>query len=224
MKKKHTLPADIERTSMGIIADELRSMGIVLPPENDSVVRRVIHTSADFDYAKTLHFTPDAVRYGVQALKDRAVIVTDTNMACAGISKPSLSKLGTQAVCYMANDQIIQEAKREQTTRAAASMSYAVSQHEDAVFAIGNAPTALIRLSELIRKGYRPRLVIGVPVGFVNVVESKREIFSLCTQCGIPAIVAMERKGGSTIAAAICNALLYTAADTLDPAARGWQG
>lgn len=224
MKQKHTLPADIERTSMKIIADELQEMGISLPEECDSVVRRVIHTSADFEYAKTLHFTPHAVRCGIQAMQNGAVIVTDTNMAKAGVSKPSLEKLGSEVICYMAEELIAQRAKQEQTTRAAVSMSYAAQQYDNAIFAVGNAPTALIRLSELIRAGYRPKLVIGVPVGFVNVVESKQELFDLCMQHDIPAIVAMGRKGGSTIAAAICNALLYTAVDTLDPSARGWQG
>jgi precorrin-8X/cobalt-precorrin-8 methylmutase len=124
----------------------------------------------------------------------------------------------------MAEPTIAELAKKDQTTRAAASMTYAAQLYPNAVFAVGNAPTALIRLSELMREGLRPSLVVAVPVGFVNVVESKEEIFSLCETYHIPAIAAMGRKGGSTVAAAICNALLYSAADMLDPSARGWQG
>ena len=224
MKTTHTLPADIERTSMRIILQELTERGITLPEETQEVVRRVIHTTADFEYADNLKFTRGAVAKGVAALQRGAVIVTDTNMAKAGVSKPSLAKLSGTVECYMAEPDIAALAKQQGTTRAVASMTYAAQQHPDAVFAIGNAPTALIRLSEMIREGLRPSLIVGVPVGFVNVVESKNELFDVCEQYGVPAIVAMGRKGGSNVAAAICNALLYTAVDALDPSARGWQG
>lgn len=217
---QHIQPADIERTSMAIIAEELAMRGIVIPPEHEAVVRRVIHATADFDYAENLCFTPDAVRFGTEALAGGAPIVTDTNMALAGISKPSLAKLSGTAHCYMADPVIAALARTQGTTRAAASMLYAAECYPGAVFAIGNAPTALMTLTQRIQDGLRPALIIGVPVGFVNVVESKEALFSVCTTYGVPAIVAMGRKGGSGVAAAICNALLYTAAGTLDPAAR----
>ncbi len=224
MTTKHTLPADIERTSMRIISQELEARGIVPDPRYEAVIRRVIHTTADFDYARNLAFTEDAVAHGVDSLKHGAVLITDTNMAKAGVSKPSLRKLNTRVECFMAEEAIAQRAKQDGTTRAVASMTYAAERYPNGFFAVGNAPTALLRLSELLREGLRPSLIIGVPVGFVNVEESKRELFEVCQQIGVPAIVAMGRKGGSNVAAAVCNALLYTACQALDPSARGWQG
>lgn len=225
MKREHILPADIERTSMAIITKELEERGIVIPEERAAVVRRVIHTTADFDYAENLHFTEDAVHKVVAKLtKGNAVIITDTNMALSGISKPSLKKLGAEAYCFMADPDIEKQAKDQGTTRAVASMVYGAARYPEAFFAVGNAPTALLKLEELIEEGLRPSLIIGVPVGFVNVVESKERIYEVCEKYGIPAIVAFGRKGGSNVAAAIVNALLYTAAGTLDPSNRGWQG
>lgn len=210
---------------MSIIAKELEERGIVLPRENQAVVRRVIHTTADFDYAENLRFTPDAVTLITEALRKGAVIVTDTNMARSGVSRPSLAKLGGEVLCYMADPQVAAAAKENGTTRAVASMHHAAEVHPNAVFAIGNAPTALFALCDRMETtSFRPAAVIGVPVGFVNVVESKERLMEVCTRLGVPAIAAMGRKGGSSVAAAICNALLYTAADTLDPANRGWQG
>lgn len=224
-ERTHTLPADIERTSMGIITEELRERGIMIPEEHAAVVRRVIHATADFDYAENLRFTDGAVETAVQTLlRSSAVIITDTNMALAGISRPSMEKLKAAAFCYMADPEIAEQAKQQGTTRAAVSMVHGAERYPQAVFAVGNAPTALLKLEELIRDGLRPSLVIAVPVGFVNVVESKERIHTVCEENGIPAITAFGRKGGSTVAAAIVNALLYTAADTLDPAKRGWQG
>ena len=220
--EKHVLPADIERTSMAIISRELEEAGIVLPAENAAVIQRVIHATADFDYVENLRFTPDAVAKGVRAMR-RGVIVTDTNMACAGISKPTLARLGGEAHCFMAEPAVAEEARRQETTRAAVSMARALETWEHPVLAVGNAPTALLRIVELLEEGKRPALVIGVPVGFVNVVESKERLLEACQRHGVPAIVALGRKGGSNVAAAICNALLYTAAGQLDPAARGWQ-
>ena len=211
MEYKHTLPADIEKTSMQIISAELTEKGIQIPDENLAVVRRVIHTTADFDYATNLTFTEDAVKRGIEALKQGKTIITDTNMALSGVSKPSLKKLSGQAFCFMADPEIAAMAKADQTTRAVASMKHAASLYPDAVFAIGNAPTALIYLSEQMRQGLRPSMIIGVPVGFVNVVESKEEILALCREYDVPAIVASGRKGGSNVAATICNALLYMA-------------
>ena len=224
MTPQHHLPADIERTSISIITRELDELGLTPPPETAAVVKRVIHTTADFDYAKNLRFTPGAVQAAVRALQRGAVIVTDTNMALAGISRPGLAKLGCEAVCYMADPAVAEAAKQAGTTRAVAAMHRAAREHPGAILAVGNAPTALLSIAEEIEAGLRPALVIGVPVGFVNVVESKETLFAICEQHGVPAIAAMGRKGGSNVAAAICNALVYSAAEMLDPSARGWRG
>ena len=224
MTPQHHLPADIERTSISIITREMDELGLTPPPETAAVVKRVIHTTADFDYAKNLRFTPGAVQAAVRALQRGAVIVTDTNMALAGISRPGLAKLGCEAVCYMADPAVAEAAKQAGTTRAVAAMHRAAREHPGAVLAVGNAPTALLTIAEEIEAGLQPALVIGVPVGFVNVVESKETLFAVCEQHGVPAIAAMGRKGGSNVAAAICNALVYSAAEMLDPSARGWRG
>ncbi len=224
MTPQHHLPADIERTSISSITRELDELGLTPPPETAAVVKRVIHTTADFDYAKNLRFTPGAVQAAVRALQRGAVIVTDTNMALAGISRPGLAKLGCEAVCYMADPAVAEAAKQAGTTRAVAAMHRAAREHPGAILAVGNAPTALLTIAEEIEAGLRPALVIGVPVGFVNVVESKETLFAICEQHGVPAIAAMGRKGGSNVAAAICNALVYSAAEMLDPSARGWRG
>lgn len=224
MTPQHHLPADIERTSMGIITAELAARGLTVPPENAAVVKRVIHTTADFDYAENLRFTPGAAAAGVAAMRAGATVITDTNMALAGITKPGLAKLGGQAACYMADPEVAARAKAEGTTRAVAAMHKAAAEHPGAILAVGNAPTALLTIAEQIEAGLRPALVIGVPVGFVNVVESKERLFVTCEAHGVPAIVAMGRKGGSNVAAAICNALIYSAAEMLDPTARGWNG
>ena len=216
------LPSQIERGSMAIIREELLARGISPAPGTEAVVLRCIHASADFDYAENLRFTPDAVEKAVTALQNGAHIVTDTNMALAGVSKPGLERLGGEVHCFMAEPEIAQIAKARGSTRAAASMDFAAAHLPNAVYAVGNAPTALFALAERIEHGLRPALVAAVPVGFVNVVESKERIFRLCTECGVPCIAAMGRKGGSSIAAAVCNALIYTAAGMLDPAERGW--
>lgn len=221
---EYTLPADIERESMRIIEGELADRNIDVPEENLTVVKRVIHTTADFDYGGNLKFTEGAVKRAVGALQAGGrVFITDTNMALSGISKPSLEKLSASAFCYMARLEIMERAKAEGKTRAAVSMEQAAKEHPGGIFVSGNAPTALITLSKLIREGLRPALVIGVPVGFVNVVESKEELFSVCGEADVPAIVAFGRKGGSNVAASICNALLYQAVDMVDPLKRGWQ-
>ena len=217
-----TKPAEIERGSMDIIRAELGARGIVLPAENAAVILRCIHASADFDYAENLRFTPGAVTRAVEALRHGACVVTDTNMALAGVSRPGLLRLGGGAYCFMAEPLIAERARQQGTTRAAASVDYAAERYPGAVFAFGNAPTALLRIAEKIEAGLRPALVIGVPVGFVNVAESKERALKTCKAYGVPAIVALGRKGGSSIAAAVCNALIYTAADMLDPTERGW--
>ena len=197
MNGKHTLPADIERTSMAIITQELAAAGIELPPQHAAVVKRVIHTTAAFDYAQSLCFTPDAVARGVAALRQGVSIVTDTNMAKAGVSKPSLAKLGGTVACFMADGDVARAAQENGTTRADAAMEKAAREYPGAVLAVGNAPTALLRLEALIADGLRPALVVAVPVGFVNVVESKERIFAACRAADVPAIAAMGRKGGS---------------------------
>lgn len=201
------LPGEIERHSFSIITRELG--GRAFPPGVGDVVKRVIHTTADFDYADTLCFSPGAVEAGVAAFQSGCTLVTDTQMALAGISKPSLQKLGCTAVCYMSDPQVAAAARHNGTTRAVASMDKAAALDGSAVYALGNAPTALLRLCAQMEQGLvRPALVVGVPVGFVNAAESKERL--LCFD--VPYIVARGRKGGSTVAAAICNALLYRAA------------
>ena len=216
-----TRPSEIERESMAIIERELAVQGIVLPAENAAVVRRCIHASADFDYAENLRFSPDAVARAVGALRAGVKIVTDTNMALAGISRPGLARLGASACCFMADGEIARAAKERGTTRAAAAMDYAAEHCPGAILAVGNAPTALLQIAEQIEGGLRPALVVAAPVGFVNVVESKERVWVSCLAHDIPCIAAMGRKGGSSIAAAILNALIYTAADMLEPEKRG---
>lgn len=203
-----TKPAEIEQESMRIIAAELEARGLVIPEEERAVVMRVIHTTADFDYATGLRFTPGAVPLAREAMRGGA-IVTDTNMALAGINRVALARLGCTAQCTMAEAFIAERARERGVTRAAVSVDWAAEHCPGAIFAIGNAPTALLRLAEHIEAGLRPALVIGVPVGFVNVAESKERALTVCESCGVPAIIALGRKGGSSVAAAICNALLY---------------
>jgi precorrin-8X/cobalt-precorrin-8 methylmutase len=212
-------PAQIERESMAIIEYELNTRGYVLSEETKALVMRVIHTTADFDYAENLRFTSNAMRLAQTALRG-GTIITDSNMALAGISRPALQKLGCSTYCYMAEPLIAQTAKERGVTRAVASMDHAADLFPGAVYAIGNAPTALLRLTEYIEEGMRPALVIGVPVGFVNVVESKERALAVCEKYGVPAVIALGNKGGSTVAAAICNALLYQAADLTAPESR----
>ena len=190
MTPQHHLPADIERTSLSIITAELAELGLTPPPETAAVVKRVIHTTADFDYARNLRFTPGAVAAGVKALRAGTPIITDTNMALAGITKPGLARLGGTALCYMADPEVAALAKAGGTTRAVASMQRAAQEHPGAVLAVGNAPTALLTIADQIEAGLRPALVIGVPVGFVNVVESKERLFATCEAFGVPAIAA----------------------------------
>ena len=215
--KTYTRPADIENESMRIISAELKEQGIEIPGNCEAVVKRVIHATADFEFAKTLTFV-----CGKCMDLHRKTIITDTNMALSGLSKPSLQKLDCKAFCFMADPGVAAAAKENGTTRAVAAMEYAAERYPGAVFAVGNAPTALFKLAELMECGLRPALVIAVPVGFVNVVEGKEEILCACRKYEVPAIVARGRKGGSTVAAAILNALLYEAAGMLAPESRGW--
>lgn len=201
-------PMDIERESFRIITEELGDRR--LDPMQAPILKRVIHTTADFDYADNLYFSPDAVQLAIDALKGGATVVTDTQMVLAGINKRTLEKLGGRACCFMSDADVAEAAKEQGVTRARVSMDKAARLGENVIFAIGNAPTALIRLRDMIDEGYRPKLVIGVPVGFVNVVASKE----LILETGVPCIVARGRKGGSNVAACIVNALLYMIDET----------
>ncbi|MCR4813613.1 MAG: precorrin-8X methylmutase [Lachnospiraceae bacterium] len=206
-KIEYVLPGEIENRSFEIIGDELKSRGIILSKDTEFVTKRVIHASADFEYADTLTFSPHAVETATKLLLNGADIVTDTNMALSGIHKKTLEKLGGKVHCFMADEEVAKLAKESGQTRAYVSMRKAAEIEKDVIFAIGNAPTALISLYEMTeKKEYRPAFVIGVPVGFVNVEASKEMIMDT----GIEYIVNRGRKGGSTIAAAICNALLYS--------------
>ena len=197
-------PEEIELASMRTIASEMDPW--TGPEENLPIVKRVIHTTADFEFQKTLRFTDGVVGKAREALRAGTTIVTDTMMAAAGISKKSCSALGIEIVCRMSNPEIAAEAKERGVTRAVVSIETAVRETPNAIFAIGNAPTALIRLCELIDEGKaHPALVVGVPVGFVNVIESKERL----ARTDVPSIIAMGRKGGSPIASTILNALLY---------------
>lgn len=199
-------PMDIEKRSFEMISEILEADGIMLEPENEAVIKRVIHTTADFEYVKNLVFSENAVQKGIEALKGGCDVVTDTQMARSGINKTALSKLGGEVHCFMSDEDVAAEAKECGTTRAAVSMEKAAKLKKPLIFAIGNAPTALIKLDELIKSGrIAPKLIIGVPVGFVNVVESKELIMN----SAVAHIVARGRKGGSNVAAAIVNALLY---------------
>ena len=215
-------PMDIEKRSFAIITELLGDRR--LDPENELVIKRVIHTTADFDYVDNLAFSDHAVEKGIAALRAGCDIVTDTQMAKAGINKTILASLGGEVHCFMSDADVAAEAKERGVTRAFVSMERAAALEKPCIFAIGNAPTALFSLEALMETGkLRPALIIGVPVGFVNVVESKERLFAVCEKHGVPAIVAMGRKGGSNVAAAICNALIYSAAEMLDPSARGWK-
>lgn len=201
---EHIAPMDIEKRSFEIITELLGEKQ--LDPENEPVIKRAIHTTADFDYADNLVFSPHAVQRGMEALRGGCDIVTDTQMAKAGINKTILGRLGGQVHCFMSDEDVAREAKARGVTRAIVSMERAAKLPKPCIFAIGNAPTALICIRKLIDAGkLTPALIVGVPVGFVNVVESKELILELDT----PHIVARGRKGGSNVAAAICNAMLY---------------
>ena len=193
-------PMDIEKESFATITREL---GEHQPPaELAPIVKRVIHTTADFEYADTLYFSPDVLEQAKAAIYGGAHIITDTTMALSGINKKAAARFGCKADCFIADPDVAAEAKARGVTRALVSMEKAARLGEPIIFAIGNAPTALIRLYELIES---PKLVIGVPVGFVNVVASKE----LIIESGAPCIVARGRKGGSNVAACIVNAILY---------------
>lgn len=205
-KVEFILPGEIEKRSFEIIEEELQERNILLPKEQETVIKRVIHTSADFEYAHTMAFSEGAVKKAKELILNGADIITDTNMGLAGINKKALARYGGEVRCFMAEEAIACAAKERQITRAAASMEKAAGIKKPLIFAIGNAPTALLRLYEMIQaEEYVPEFIIGVPVGFVNVVAAKE----LIQKTKVPYIINLGRKGGSNVAAAICNALLY---------------
>ena len=206
LKLEYVLPDEIEKRSFEIIESELGDR--IIPDEIKPIVIRVIHTSADFDYYDNLCFSENAVKIAIDAIRKGVVFVTDTNMAKSGINKTALEKLGCEAMCFMSDKDVAETARKNGTTRATASVDKAAALGRPIIYVVGNAPTALIRLYELMESGtFCPELIIGVPVGFVNVVQSKEMIM----ESGVPYIIAKGRKGGSNVAAAICNALLYMA-------------
>jgi precorrin-8X/cobalt-precorrin-8 methylmutase len=203
-------PEEIEAKSLAIIGDELRRLrgdsAVERDPLEETILRRVIHASADFDYDRNLVFTHDAAKAALNAVRRGCVIVTDTLMVLSGINKRALAETGSGVQCFIADEDVARAASANHTTRSAAAVDKAAALKEPLVFAVGNAPTALLRIRDLVKEGVlKPEAVIGVPVGFVNVVEAKEAMFEL----DVPCIIARGRKGGSPIAAAIINALLY---------------
>ncbi len=208
MDIEHISPKDIEKKSFEIITEIIKKEypDKIIPKEQQAIVKRVIHTTADFEYLYTLCFCNDAIQKGKLALQKGACIVTDTQMVKSGINKKFVEYLGGEVYCFMSDEDVAEVAKKQNITRAVASMQKAAQLQKPTIFAIGNAPTALIKIYELVKQNkIKPELIIAVPVGFVNVVQAKELILSL----SVPAIVAKGRKGGSNVAAAICNALLY---------------
>ena len=205
MNINYMQPSDIEQESFRIIRRELSESGRSLPGDIEPTVIRVIHTTADFEYADTMVFSGDVITRAKEALRKGAHIVTDTNMALSGINRKILGRYGGEAHCFMADDDVARIARENKVTRAYVSMEKSKEIKAPLIYAIGNAPTALIKLAEMIDEGFRPELVIGVPVGFVNVVEAKE----LIMKRDVPYIINRGRKGGSGVAAAICNSLLY---------------
>lgn len=196
-------PEEIEAKSFEMITEMLGDR--TFPPKQEGIIKRVIHTTADFDFADDLYFSDGVVEKAIEAIRSGSHVVTDTQMAAAGIRKASLARYGGRVISYMADETVAAEAKARQVTRSRVCMERGAADPNNRIFVVGNAPTALVRLVELIREGsLSPALVIGVPVGFVNVVESK----ALLKACGVPCIISEGRKGGSPVAAAIVNAIL----------------
>ena len=211
MDIEYVRPSEIEKRSFEIISRELKDRGIALDERYAPVIKRCIHTTADFDYADTLVFSKDALDVFKSLIVNGAAIVTDTNMALSGINKKELEKYGCSIHCFMADEDIADEAVRRGVTRASVSMEKAMTMDKPVIFVIGNAPTALITLRESDDRGYRPAVIVGVPVGFVNVEAAKELIIN----SDIDHVINKGRKGGSNVAAAICNALLYMMRDGL---------
>lgn len=208
MKIENIKPDQIETRSFEIITEILGDRE--LDPRYEAVIKRCIHTSADFEYADSLYFTDGVIERIQSAIKGGAYIVTDTKMAQAGINKRRIQKYGGEVLCFIGDEDVAAEAKKRGVTRSLVSMEKASRLDRPVIFAVGNAPTALLSIYDLVKAGkLDPVAVVGVPVGFVNVVESKERIIEL----GVPSIVARGRKGGSNIAAAIINAIQYKIED-----------
>lgn len=201
-------PLEIELESFRIIDREAGPHDF--SPQEWQIVRRMIHTSADFDYLRTVRFHPKAIPMGLEALRAGTPIITDTHMGRAGIRKPELKRFGVAVNCYVDNPGIHAAARSSGSTRAEAAVDAAVADVPEGMYVIGNAPTALLRLIERVRSGQaRPALIVGLPVGFVNAAESKAALAEL----DYPYITNTGRKGGSNVAAAVVNALLLLAAE-----------
>jgi precorrin-8X/cobalt-precorrin-8 methylmutase len=199
-------PHEIEALSFQIIDGEAGGHGF--PAEQWQVVRRVIHTTADFEWQAMIRLHPRAVAGGVAAIRRGCPIVTDTHMARTGIRRRDLMRFGGTVNCYMTDERVFETAARENSTRARAAVDVAAPEITGGIFVVGNAPTALLRLIELIEQGTAdPALVVGLPVGFVNAAESKARLM----ECDIPYITNVGRKGGSNVAAAVVNALIILA-------------
>lgn len=206
MKIENIKPMDIEAKSFEILTSILDEQGKEVDPRYEHIIKRCIHTTADFDYADSMYFTEGVTERITDAIEKGAVIVTDTKMAQSGINKKIIEEKGGQVLCFIGDEDVAKEAKERGVTRALVSMEKAAKLGKPVIFAIGNAPTALISIVDLYNEGkLDPVAVIGVPVGFVNVVESKERLI----ESGIPCIVARGRKGGSNVAAAIINAIQY---------------
>jgi precorrin-8X/cobalt-precorrin-8 methylmutase len=208
----HLRPEEIETESFRMIDEEAGPH-----PWSTSewpIVRRVVHTSADFEYVRTMFMTTGAVAAGVMALRAGRGIVTDTTMVLAGISKPKLARFGIPASCFVADPGVATEAAALGVTRSILAMRRATADPHNGIFVIGNAPTALFELLRQVREeGLRPDLIVGLPVGFVGAAESKEELVTIASEYGIPFITNRGRKGGSNVAAAIINALLILAGE-----------
>lgn len=206
MAFREVKPANIEKKSFEIITEELREMGKTVDPRYEHIVKRCIHTSADFEYADSLYFSEDVDSKISEAIRQGAYIVTDTAMARSGINKKTIEYFGGQVLCFIADPTVAEEAKERGLTRSYVSMERASKLDRPVIVAVGNAPTALASICRLHEEGkFDPVAVIGVPVGFVNVVEAKEMLM----ETDIPCIVARGRKGGSNIAACIINAIQY---------------
>lgn len=206
VKLEQLSPMEIERRSFAIIEEELAEQNSYLLPEQAPIIKRCIHTTADFEYTSSLCFSPDALEKAHTAICQGASLVTDTTMALSGINKRALAQFGIRTYNFIADPDIVEKSRKTGITRSALSMDKAAQMDAPMIYVIGNAPTALIRIYELYREQkIKPALVIGVPVGFVNVVQSKE----LIMETDMPYIIARGRKGGSNVAAAIMNALLY---------------
>ncbi|MCZ8516347.1 precorrin-8X methylmutase [Paenibacillus filicis] len=195
-------PQEIEEESFRIITEEFGPHDF--SEEQYKVVQRVIHASADFELGRSLRFNKDAVTAGIAAIRAGRPVIADVQMVQSGISKPRLAKFGSDVSVYISDPDVMEEAKRLNTTRAIISMRKAAKLHDGAIYVIGNAPTALLELIRLVKVGEaRPGLIIGVPVGFVSAAESKEELLKV----DIPFITNIGRKGGSPVAVAALNAL-----------------